>query len=96
MTNTTVLVVVIIGILARALFPYLEKAREAAKSGKPFAFQWKYLVAPALTCILAIWQLPEIMLALPADANGIWAILMFVLAWEVPNKLRLAQKVFFG
>lgn len=91
-----VIVAVILGIVGRAVLPYLEKAKEAAEAGELVKFELKYLIAPVLTAVVAIYTVPFALEALPEDANSWYSILAFVLSWEIPDKLRLIQKVLVG
>ena len=96
MSDTWIVVAVVAGIVGRAVFPYLEKLRETADEGGEVKFEVKYLVAPVLSAVAALFYLPFAMEALPQEANSVWTVLAFVLSWQVPDKLRLVQKVLAG
>jgi len=96
MSDTWIIVAVVVGIVGRAVFPYLEKLREAADTEEKVKFEAKYLVAPIVNAVAALFYLPFAMEALPNEANSVWAVLAFVLSWQVPDKLRLVQKVLMG
>ena len=95
MNDTWIIVATVIGIVGRAVFPYLEKLREADAKEK-VKFEAKYLVAPVLSAVAALFYLPFAMEVLPQEANSVWTVLAFALSWEVPDKLRLVQKVLVG
>lgn len=93
MNETMIVVAVVVGIVGRAILPYLEAAKKAADVGEEFKFNVKYLAAPVLTGVLALFMVPAAIEAVPEGADNLWAVLAFVLSWEVPDKLRLLQKV---
>ena len=97
MSSPTVIVIVValLGALARVVLPYLQQVQE----NPGIKFDRQFLVPPLVACVIAVVTLPVTLAALPKDlleATTISPTMMltaFLAAYGLTDVSRLVQKV---
>ena len=89
--DTIALLVVLAGILARVLLPYVVKAAKA----KDWSFDPKYLIPPLCHSMVALIATPLFMATLPPDfvADGWYVLYAMAFGWAGTDVFRNLFKI---